>query len=120
MPGDAGQGRRVDVVALGRAAVPAGDLAGPPPAGVGVGQPGPPRLAQFPGGFGAPVGHEGVKPGHRGLDQPDGGRRERAAGGARCWRSQAASRSATGRIPASGSASRTGVPMPSAARNAAK
>ena len=80
MPGDAGQGRRVDVVALGRAAVPAGDLAGPPPAGVGIGQPGPPRLGQFPGGFGAPVGHEGVKPGHRGLDQPDGGRRERAPG----------------------------------------
>ena len=81
MPGDAGQSGRVDVVALGRAAVPAGDLAGPPPAGVGVGQPGPPRLAQFPGRVGAPVGHEGVKPGHRGLDQPDGGRRERAAGG---------------------------------------
>ena len=82
MPGDAGQGRRVDVVALGRAAVAAGtgDLAGPPPAGVGIGQPGPPRLGQFPGGVAAPVGHEGVKPGHRGLDQPDGGRRERAPG----------------------------------------
>jgi len=82
MPGDAGQGRRVDVVALGLAAVAAGtgDLAGPPPAGVGIGQPGPPRLGQFPGGFGSPVGHEGVKPGHRGLDQPDGGRRERPAG----------------------------------------
>ncbi len=79
--GDAGQGSRVDVVALGLAAVTAGtgDLTGPPPAGVGVGQPGPPRLGQFPGGFGAPVGHEGVKPGHRGLDQADGGGRERAA-----------------------------------------
>ncbi len=82
MPGDAGQGRRVDVIALGRAAVAAGtgDLPGPPPAGVGIGQPGPARFGQFPGGFGAPVGHEGVEPGHRGLDQPDGGRRERAAG----------------------------------------
>jgi len=80
VPGDAGQGRGVDVVALGRAAVTPGDLAGPPPAGVGIGQPGPPRLAQVPGGLGAPVGHKGVKPGHRGLDQPDGGRRERAPG----------------------------------------
>ena len=81
MPGDAGQGSSVDVVALGRAAVTAGDLAGPPPAGVGIGQPGPPRLAQIPGGLGAPVGQIGVKPGHRGLDQPDGGRRERPPGG---------------------------------------
>ena len=55
MPGDAGQGSRVDVVALGRTAVTPGDLAGPPPAGVGIGQPGPPRFGQIPGGLAAPV-----------------------------------------------------------------